>query len=55
MIFSPNHIFVPVAYLAIVGSGRCFSAGNPVYTVAGRYFGRFLSWEGQERGRADFI
>ncbi|KEF53685.1 uncharacterized protein A1O9_10085 [Exophiala aquamarina CBS 119918] len=33
MIFTPNHIFVPVAYLGIVGSGRIFSAANPVYTV----------------------
>jgi len=34
MIFTPNHIFVPVAYLAIVGSGRVFSGTNPAYTVA---------------------
>lgn len=34
MIFTPNHIFVPVAYLGIVGSGRIFSAANPVYTVS---------------------
>lgn len=33
MIFTPNHIFVPVAYLGIVGAGRIFSAANPVYTV----------------------
>ncbi|KAF1982583.1 4-coumarate-CoA ligase [Aulographum hederae CBS 113979] len=33
MMFSPNHIFVPVAYLSIVGSGRVFTAANPVYTV----------------------
>jgi len=32
MIFTPNHIFVPVAYLAIVGSGRVFSGANPTYT-----------------------
>jgi len=35
MIFTPNHIFVPVAYLGIVGSGRIFSAVNPAYTVSG--------------------
>ncbi|KAI9713964.1 MAG: hypothetical protein M1820_000694 [Bogoriella megaspora] len=33
MILTPNHIFVPVAYLGIVGSGRCFSGANPIYTV----------------------
>lgn len=36
MIMSPNHIFVPVAYLGIVGSRRIFSAGNPIYTVSGK-------------------
>ncbi|KAL9583845.1 MAG: hypothetical protein Q9203_004906 [Teloschistes exilis] len=33
MIFSPNHIFVPVAYLGSVGSGRVFSGANPAYTA----------------------
>ena len=33
MLFSPNHIFVPVAYLGTVGASRIFSAANPVYTV----------------------
>ncbi|KAH7561618.1 hypothetical protein BM1_02722 [Bipolaris maydis] len=33
MIFTPNHIFVPVAYLGIVGSKRIFSGGNPAYTL----------------------
>lgn len=33
MIYTPNHIFVPVAYLGIVGSCRAFSAANPIYTV----------------------
>lgn len=33
LIYSPNHIFIPVAYLGIVGGGRCFSAVNPIYTV----------------------
>jgi 4-coumarate--CoA ligase len=37
MIYSPNHIFVPVAYLAIVGAGFAFSAANPVYTLPGEY------------------
>ncbi|KAK6369922.1 hypothetical protein LTS17_009372 [Exophiala oligosperma] len=32
MILSPNHIFVPVAYLGIVGAGRVFSGANPIYT-----------------------
>lgn len=35
MIHTPNHIFVPVAYLGIVGSKRIFSGANPAYTVAG--------------------
>ena len=34
MMFTPNHIFVPVAYLGIVGAGRVFSGANPIYTVA---------------------
>jgi long-subunit acyl-CoA synthetase (AMP-forming) len=34
MIFTPNHIFVPVAYLGIVGAGRVFSGANPIYTVS---------------------
>jgi 4-coumarate--CoA ligase len=33
LIYTPNHIFVPVAYLGIVGSGRVFSGMNPIYTV----------------------
>ncbi|KHO11198.1 hypothetical protein MAA_11276 [Metarhizium robertsii ARSEF 23] len=32
LIFTPNHIFVPVAYLGIVGSGYVFSGANPSYT-----------------------
>ncbi|PVH95803.1 acetyl-CoA synthetase-like protein [Periconia macrospinosa] len=34
MIFTPNHIFVPVAYLGIVGSKRIFSGANPAYTIS---------------------
>jgi 4-coumarate--CoA ligase len=37
MIFTPNHIFVPVAYLGIVGGGYSFSAGNPAFTLRGLY------------------
>ncbi|PGH15574.1 hypothetical protein AJ79_02356 [Helicocarpus griseus UAMH5409] len=33
LILSPNQIFVPVAYLGIVGSGRVFSGINPNYSV----------------------
>ncbi|KAK0262445.1 hypothetical protein LTS09_003156 [Friedmanniomyces endolithicus] len=33
MIYTPNTIFVPVAYLGIVGSSRAFSAANPIYTI----------------------
>lgn len=35
MICTPNHIFVPAAYLGITGSGCIFSGANPVFTVAG--------------------
>ncbi|KAL1596476.1 hypothetical protein SLS60_009122 [Paraconiothyrium brasiliense] len=34
MIFTPNHTFVPVAYLGIVGSKRIFSGANPAYTTS---------------------
>ncbi len=37
LIFSPNHIFVPVAYLGVVGSKRVFSGINPIYTVPGKF------------------
>ncbi|KAH8714144.1 4-coumarate-CoA ligase [Ilyonectria robusta] len=33
MICSPNSIFVPVAFLGIVGAGYIFSGANPAYTV----------------------
>ena len=36
MIVTPNHIFVPIAYLGVVGSGRIFSGANPTYTADGR-------------------
>lgn len=35
MMCSPNHIFVPVAYLGLTGSGYIFSGANPVFTVQG--------------------
>ncbi len=45
MIVTPNHIFVSVAYLGIIGSGRIFSGANPAYTADGRYiYHRLLSW-----------
>ena len=37
MIYTPNHIFVPVAYLGIVGAGYAFSGANPIYTLPGRF------------------
>jgi 4-coumarate--CoA ligase len=37
MIYTPNHIFVPVAYLGIVGAGYAFSGANPIYTLPGEY------------------
>ena len=36
MVVTPNTIFVPVAYLGTVGSGRIFSGANPAYTADGR-------------------
>lgn len=33
MIFTPNHINVPIAYMGITGSKRIFSGANPIYTV----------------------
>lgn len=36
MIVTPNTIFVPVAYLGAVGSGRIFTGVNPLYTADGR-------------------
>ena len=35
MLFTPNHIFVPVGYLGIVGGGYRYSAGNPDFTLRG--------------------
>jgi acyl-CoA synthetase (AMP-forming)/AMP-acid ligase II len=37
MVYSHNHIFVPVAYLGIAGSGFIFSGTNPAYTVDGKF------------------
>lgn len=33
MMFSPNHVFVPMLYLATTGSKRYFTGANPAYTV----------------------
>ena len=33
MMYSSNHIFVPVLYLAVAGSGRLFTGCNPAYGV----------------------
>jgi acyl-CoA synthetase (AMP-forming)/AMP-acid ligase II len=38
MICTPNHIFVPAAYLGIVGAGYAFSGANPIYTLPGEKF-----------------
>ena len=37
MVYTPNHIFVPVAYLGAVGAGYAFSGANPVYTLPGKF------------------
>ena len=36
MVYTPNHIFVPVAYLGAVGAGYAFSGANPIYTLPGK-------------------
>lgn len=33
MVFTPNHLYVPMVYLAAAGSKRFFSGANPSYTV----------------------
>lgn len=33
MVFTPNHLYVPMAYLAAAGSGRFFTGANPIYTT----------------------
>jgi 4-coumarate--CoA ligase len=35
MMYSNNHIFVPVAYLGVAGSGCIYSGCNPAYGVDG--------------------
>jgi 4-coumarate--CoA ligase len=40
MLFTPNHIFVPVAYWGVVGLGAAFSGANPNFTVKGMRVGR---------------
>jgi 4-coumarate--CoA ligase len=36
MVYTPNHIFLPVAYLGSVGAGYAFSGANPIYTIPGK-------------------
>lgn len=33
LLISPNHIYVPILYLAASGSGRIYTAANPTYNV----------------------
>lgn len=33
MVFTPNHLYVPMAYLGAAGSKRFFTGANPIYTV----------------------
>ena len=40
MMYSHNHIFVPVAYLGISGCGCIFSGCNPAYGVDGKLHSR---------------
>ena len=39
MLVSPNHIFVPVAYLGVAGFGFIFSGASPMFTVDGKFEG----------------
>lgn len=34
-ICTPNHVYVPIAYLGVVGSTFIFSGANPTYTAIG--------------------
>lgn len=34
MVFCPNHIYVPMVYLAVAGSKRYFTGANPIYTIS---------------------
>jgi 4-coumarate--CoA ligase len=43
MLCTPNSIFVPAAYLGIVGGGYIFSGANPAYTVSGMMEAHFFS------------
>jgi len=36
MILTPNHIFVPVAFLGCVAGGFIFSGSNPIYNADGK-------------------
>lgn len=33
LVLTPNHIYVPLVYLSVAGSKRCFTGANPSYTV----------------------
>ncbi len=33
MVFTPNHLYVPMVYLAAAGSKRFFTGANPIYTA----------------------
>lgn len=48
MIYTPNHIFVPVSYLGIVGAGCIFSGANPAYTIPGGSIFILYSLQGRE-------
>lgn len=35
LLFTPNHVMVPVAYIGIVAVGAAFSGANPAFTEKG--------------------
>jgi 4-coumarate--CoA ligase len=37
LIFSPNQVMIPVAYLGSVGSGRIFSGVNATFSIRGKH------------------
>ncbi|KAL8688569.1 MAG: hypothetical protein Q9224_004850 [Gallowayella concinna] len=50
LVHSPNHVFLPVIYLAIIATGRIFSGANPVYTAAALIERAELAYQLQDTG-----
>ncbi|KAL8800977.1 MAG: hypothetical protein Q9200_007078, partial [Gallowayella weberi] len=50
LVYSPNHVFLPVIYLAIVATGRIFSGANPAYTATALIQRAELAYQLQDTG-----